>query len=79
MAYVIIAVCFGLAGGLVGKVKGSSFLLWFLINYTLFGLRPEWWHLTTVGIHLTVTLLFYLITVRLAREVSMSWTEIATA
>ena len=25
MAYVIIAVCFGLAGGIVGKVKGSSF------------------------------------------------------
>jgi hypothetical protein len=32
MAYVIIAVCFGLAGGLVGKLKGSSFLLWFLIS-----------------------------------------------
>ncbi len=32
MAYVIIAVCFGLAGGIVGKVKGSSFWLWFLIS-----------------------------------------------
>jgi hypothetical protein len=32
MAYVIIAVCFGLAGGLVGKLKGSSFVLWFLIS-----------------------------------------------
>ena len=32
MAYVIIAVCFGLAGGIVGKLKGSSFLLWFLIS-----------------------------------------------
>jgi hypothetical protein len=32
MAYVIIAVCFGLAGGIVGKIKGSSFLLWFLIS-----------------------------------------------
>jgi hypothetical protein len=32
MPYVIIAVCFGLAGGLVGKVKGSSFLIWFLIS-----------------------------------------------
>lgn len=31
MAYVVIAVCFGLAGGIVGKVKGSSFWLWFLI------------------------------------------------
>src|SRR5262245_4048745 len=32
MAYVIIAFCFGLAGGLIGKIKGSSFLLWFLIS-----------------------------------------------
>jgi hypothetical protein len=32
MAYVIIALCFGLAGGIVGKAKGSSFFLWFLIS-----------------------------------------------
>jgi hypothetical protein len=32
VAYVIIAVCFGLSGGLVGKIKGSSFWLWFLIS-----------------------------------------------
>ena len=32
MAYVIIALCFGLAGGLVGRIKGSSFALWFLIS-----------------------------------------------
>ena len=32
MAYVIIALCFGLAGGIVGKFKGSSFFLWFLIS-----------------------------------------------
>ena len=36
MAYVLIAVCFGLAGGIVGKLKGSSFWLWFLIS----GLLP---------------------------------------
>jgi len=30
--YVIICFCFGLAGGLVGKSKGSSFFLWFLIS-----------------------------------------------
>ena len=28
----MIAICFGLAGGIVGKIKGSSFLLWFLIS-----------------------------------------------
>jgi hypothetical protein len=32
MAYVIICVGFGLAGGFIGKLKGSSFFLWFLIS-----------------------------------------------
>lgn len=32
MAYLVIALCFALAGGIVGRVKGSSFLLWFLIS-----------------------------------------------
>jgi len=32
VAYVLIALGFGLAGGYVGKIKGSSFLLWFLIS-----------------------------------------------
>jgi hypothetical protein len=32
MAYLIICLFFGLAGGVVGRVKGSSFLLWFAIS-----------------------------------------------
>ena len=32
MAFVIIAIFFGLAGGIVGRIKGSSFLLWFVIS-----------------------------------------------
>jgi hypothetical protein len=32
VAYLVIAFCFGLAGGLVGRHKGSSFLIWFLIS-----------------------------------------------
>ncbi len=32
MGYVTIALGFGLAGGIVGRVKGSSFILWFLIS-----------------------------------------------
>lgn len=35
MAYVVIAVCFGLAGGMVGRYKGSSFWLWFVISAVL--------------------------------------------
>ncbi|HVP02160.1 MAG TPA: hypothetical protein VMT10_06280 [Solirubrobacteraceae bacterium] len=31
-AYVFIALMFGLAGGIVGKLKGMSFWLWFLIS-----------------------------------------------
>jgi peptidoglycan/LPS O-acetylase OafA/YrhL len=32
MAYLIICLFFGLAGGWVGRLKGSSFVLWFLIS-----------------------------------------------
>ena len=32
MTYVTIAFFFGLAGGFVGRAKGSSFVLWFLIS-----------------------------------------------
>jgi hypothetical protein len=40
MAYVVICLGFGLAGGIVGRVKGSSFLLWFVISAVIpvFGL-----------------------------------------
>jgi hypothetical protein len=30
-AYVAIALSFGLAGGIVGKLKGSSFWIWFFV------------------------------------------------
>jgi hypothetical protein len=30
-SYVVICLGFGVAGGLIGRMKGSSFLLWFLI------------------------------------------------
>ena len=32
MAYVTICLFFGLAGGIVGRIKGSSFFVWFLIS-----------------------------------------------
>jgi hypothetical protein len=32
MGYVVIAVAFGVAGGVIGRMKGSSFWLWFLIS-----------------------------------------------
>jgi hypothetical protein len=32
VAYLILAFSFALAGGLVGRLKGSSFFIWFLIS-----------------------------------------------
>jgi hypothetical protein len=33
LGLLVILFCFGLAGGIVGKLKGSSFVLWFLISF----------------------------------------------
>lgn len=40
MGYVVICLGFGLAGGIVGRVKGSSFVLWFVLSAVvpIFGL-----------------------------------------
>jgi predicted RNA-binding Zn-ribbon protein involved in translation (DUF1610 family) len=35
MGLLVILFFFGLAGGIVGRVKGSSFLLWFVISGTI--------------------------------------------
>jgi DNA-directed RNA polymerase subunit RPC12/RpoP len=32
MVYIVIALSFALAGGFVGRLKGSSFWIWFLIS-----------------------------------------------
>ena len=33
MAFLVILFCFGLAGGIVGRAKGSSFFIWFLVSF----------------------------------------------
>jgi hypothetical protein len=38
VAYLIVAFSFALAGGLVGRLKGSSFFIWFLISGILPGI-----------------------------------------
>ncbi len=35
LALLPILFCFGLAGGIVGRIKGSSFLMWFLVSATI--------------------------------------------
>ena len=32
MAFLVICFFFGLAGGVIGRIKGSSFLLWFVVS-----------------------------------------------
>ncbi len=29
---IVIMLCFGLAGGIIGRIKGSSFFIWFLVS-----------------------------------------------
>ncbi len=31
----MILTCFGLAGGIVGRIKGSSFFIWFAVSFCL--------------------------------------------
>lgn len=33
LGFLVILFCFGMAGGIVGRVKGSSFVMWFLISF----------------------------------------------
>lgn len=36
--FVVILICFGMAGGIVGRVKGNSFVLWFLVSFCMPGI-----------------------------------------
>ena len=40
------------------------FLVWFLVNYTFFGLEPIGWHVAAVMLHAVVTLVVYLFAAR---------------
>lgn len=33
MGLLVILLCFGMAGGMVGRMKGSSFFIWFLVSF----------------------------------------------
>ena len=35
MSLVVVLIFFGLAAGIIGKIKGSSFFLWFLIGFCI--------------------------------------------
>jgi Flp pilus assembly protein TadD len=44
------------------------FLIWLLINYKLFGFQAWCWHLSTVGVHVLVTVLVYKLALELSRD-----------
>lgn len=52
----------------VGNFYRPVFLLWLLLNYTIGGLNPMWWHLTTIVLHLLAVLLVYLLAQRLTKD-----------
>lgn len=35
LGLIVIMFCFGLAGGIVGRIKGSSFVIWFTISFAV--------------------------------------------
>ena len=53
---------------LMGNYYRPVFLLWLLINNTLFGLNAAWWHLATVVVHVAATFMVYLLARRLSKD-----------
>lgn len=35
MEYLVLAICFGLSAGVIGKIKGSSFWIWFMVGFVV--------------------------------------------
>lgn len=54
-----------------GNYWRPLFLVWLLINHTLFALKPAGWHIAGVLLHVAVTWLVYRLTLRLTRD---AWT-----
>jgi protein O-mannosyl-transferase len=52
----------------MGNYYRPVFLLWLLINNTLFGLNAVWWHLATIAVHVAATYLVYLLARRLSKD-----------
>jgi Flp pilus assembly protein TadD len=54
--------------GLPGTYYRPVFLLWLRLNHACFGLAPFPWHLTTLLVHLAVTLLVYRLLLRVTAD-----------
>jgi len=51
-----------------GNYYRPIFMLWLLLNHSLFGLHPWGWHATAVALHVLTTYLVYLLARELAQE-----------
>jgi protein O-mannosyl-transferase len=52
----------------VGNYYRPIFLLWLLINYSLFEQNPMGWHITTILVHLVAVVLVYVLINRISRD-----------
>lgn len=52
----------------LGNYYRPVFLTWLLLNHTLFGLHPTFWHVTNLLAHVGATTLVYILALRLTRE-----------
>ena len=65
------------AGSLVQAVPYRPvYVLWLLLNQQLFGAVVPWWHVTSLLLHLVVTLLVYQLAVKILRD---TWTAALAA
>ena len=58
----------GLAIGQQGRFYRPLLMFWFLVNRTLFGVNPHWFHVTTVLPHVTATALAFFVARRLLED-----------
>jgi hypothetical protein len=56
------------AAGTEARFYRPLLSLWFLINKSLFGLDPHWFHVTTVLVHVTATAMAFLIARKVLRD-----------
>ncbi|HJQ25538.1 MAG TPA: tetratricopeptide repeat protein [Blastocatellia bacterium] len=53
---------------MLGNYYRPMFLIWLLVNRTLFGLHASWWHLTTILAHVGVTVMVFALARRLTQS-----------
>ncbi len=71
--YFVITVWSHLGAQSPGNFYRPIYLLWNLVNYSLFGLNPVGWHAAAILLHLVVTALVYLTVRQMTNRTSVAW------